>query len=54
MGATKCKMAASMSAEQVLEQILDKDRSTAEESVAERLKSGVCSAHIDLATVQDC
>ena len=37
-------MAASMSAEQVLDEILDEERSTGEESVGQRLRNGICSA----------
>lgn len=43
----KCKMAALMSAKQVPEEILDEKRSTGEESIAERLRNGICSALIE-------
>ena len=36
-----------MSAEQVLEEILDEERSTGEESVGQRLKNGKCSVLIE-------
>lgn len=36
-----------MSAEQVLEQILEEERSNGEESVRERLRNGICSALIE-------